>query len=164
MTKKKGDKELPGQWLSVERPAKVNPARYHEPVLGEDGDRILIVGYTVSKWFKLDDEKQQDLEELGFVLPKESAMVKAMNWLEPQPEPESTTTGPATSSTTTQANPQQPSAWESWSAPQQQSSWTPEVDYEAYVEPAEWDTDVDGQSFTLRNPGVDLRPGRIVRE
>ena len=102
----------------------MNPARYHEPVLGEDGDRILIVGYTVSKWFKLDDEKQQDLEELGFVLPKEGAMVKAMNWLEPQPEPESTTAGPATSSTTTQVNPQQPSAWESWSAPQQQSPWT----------------------------------------
>ena len=53
MTKKKGDKEIPGQLLSVEKPAKVNPARYHEPVLGDDGDRILVVGYTVGKWFKL---------------------------------------------------------------------------------------------------------------
>ena len=110
MTKKKGDKEIPGQLLSVEKPAKVNPARYHEPVLGDDGDRILVVGYTVGKvvQVKLDGELQQELEELGFVLPKENATIKAMNWLEPQQEP----SAEATSSTTTRANPQ-PSTRES---------------------------------------------------
>ena len=90
----------------------MNPARYHEPVLGDDGDRILVVGYTVSKWFKLEGEMQQELEELGFVLPKGNAIIKAMNWLEPQPEPAAGTTSP----TTTQANPQ-PSTRESGSAP-----------------------------------------------
>eukprot|EP00439_Symbiodinium_sp_Y106_P044328 s2505_g5.t1 len=135
MAKRKGGKDLPGQLLSVEKPAKVNPARYHEPVLGDDGDRILVVGYTVSKWFKLEGEMQQELEELGFVLPKENAIIKAVNWLEPQTEPAAGTTSP----TTTQANPQS------------------RADYESYVEQAEWDPDVDGQNSTLRNPGMDIR-------
>ena len=92
--KERGTRTFREQLLSVEKPARVNPARYHEPVLGDDGDRILCVGYTVSKWFKLEGEKQQELEELGFVLPKGNAIIKAMNWLEPQPEPAAGTTSP----------------------------------------------------------------------
>ena len=162
MAKRKGGKDLPGQLLSVEKPAKVNPARYHEPVLGDDGDRILVVGYTVSKWFKLEGEMQQELEELGFVLPKENAIIKAVNWLEPQTEPAAGTTSP----TTTQANPQS-STRESGSAPNQPSSWRSGADYESYVEQAEWDPDVDGQNSTLRNPGMDISsstPGPYSQE
>ena len=112
---------------------------------------------------KLDGELQQELEELGFVLPKENATIKAMNWLEPQQEP----SAEATSSTTTRANPQ-PSTRESGSAPQQSSSQWSGADYESYAEQAEWDPDVDGQSSTLRNPGMDiivlLRLDRTVRK
>ena len=63
------DKEVPGQLFSVERPATIRPDRLHAPLRGEPGDRVLVVGYTVSKWEKLLDHQWEDLEVLGFQLP-----------------------------------------------------------------------------------------------
>ena len=37
----------------------------------EDGERITVVGYTVTSWRKLGTEARQQLEQLGFPLPKE---------------------------------------------------------------------------------------------
>ena len=63
------DKEIPGQLFSVERPATIRPDRLHAPLRGEPGDRVVVVGYTVSKWEKLLDHQREDLEVLGFQLP-----------------------------------------------------------------------------------------------
>ena len=63
------DKEVPGQLFSVERPATIRPDRLHAPLRGEPGDRVVVVGCTVSKWEKLLDHQREDLEVLGFQLP-----------------------------------------------------------------------------------------------
>ena len=42
------EKEVPGQRMSVETPTKIRPDRLHAPLRGEDGDRIVVIGYTVS--------------------------------------------------------------------------------------------------------------------
>ncbi|CAE7529331.1 GIP, partial [Symbiodinium necroappetens] len=57
------EKEVPGQKMSVEFPAKIRPDRLHAPLRGEDGDRIVVIGYTVSKWEKLRQFQCDDLEE-----------------------------------------------------------------------------------------------------
>ena len=89
-------KEVPGQKLSVELPNKVRPDRLHAPLRGEDGDRIVVIGYTVSKWEKLSQHQCDDLEEMGFVLPEREPVIKMMNAGErrrpptpPIPEPDS---------------------------------------------------------------------------
>ena len=46
-------KEVSGQKLSVECPTRIRPDRLHAPLRGEEGDGIVIIGYTVSKWEKL---------------------------------------------------------------------------------------------------------------
>ncbi|CAE7940178.1 unnamed protein product, partial [Symbiodinium necroappetens] len=73
------EREVPGQKMSVESPAKVRPDRLHAPLRGDDGDRIVVIGYTVSKWEKLHQFQCDDLEELGFVLPEREPVVKMMN-------------------------------------------------------------------------------------
>ncbi|CAE7947550.1 RE1, partial [Symbiodinium sp. KB8] len=89
-------REVPGQKLSVELPNKVRPDRLHAPLRGEDGDRIVVIGYKVSKWEKLSQHQCDDLEEMGFVLPEREPVVKMMNAGErrrpptpPIPEPDS---------------------------------------------------------------------------
>ncbi|CAE7240501.1 unnamed protein product [Symbiodinium sp. CCMP2592] len=64
------EKEVPGQLFSVEKPTTVRPDRLHAPLRGEDGDRVVIIGYTVSKWEKLYDHHSEDLMDLGFELPE----------------------------------------------------------------------------------------------
>ncbi|CAE7883689.1 unnamed protein product, partial [Symbiodinium necroappetens] len=73
------EREVPGQKMSVEFPNKVRPDRLHAPLRGDDGDRIVVIGYTVSKWEKLRQCQCDDLEELGFVLPEREPVVKMMN-------------------------------------------------------------------------------------
>ncbi|CAE7391023.1 unnamed protein product [Symbiodinium necroappetens] len=73
------EREVPGQKMSAETPAKVRPDRLHAPLRGDDGDRIVVIGYTVSKWEKLRQCQCADLEELGFVLPEREPVVKMMN-------------------------------------------------------------------------------------
>ncbi|CAE7765871.1 GIP [Symbiodinium necroappetens] len=89
-------KEVSGQKSSVELPNKVRPDRLHAPLRGEDGDRIVVIGYTVSKWEKLSQHQCDDLEEMSFVLPEREPVVKMMNAGErrrpptpPIPEPDS---------------------------------------------------------------------------
>ncbi|OLP98838.1 Retrovirus-related Pol polyprotein from transposon TNT 1-94 [Symbiodinium microadriaticum] len=72
-------KELAGQKLSVELPTKIRPDRLHAPLRGEKGDRIVVIGYTVSKWEKLSSHQCDDLEEMGFVLPEREPVLKMMN-------------------------------------------------------------------------------------
>ncbi|CAE7215856.1 GIP [Symbiodinium sp. CCMP2592] len=70
------EKEIPGQLFSVEKPTTVRPDRLHAPLRGEDGDRIVIIGYTVSKWEKLYDHQCEDLMELGFQLPEREPQLR----------------------------------------------------------------------------------------
>ena len=72
-------KEVSGQKLSVECPTRIRPDRLHAPLRGEEGDRIVVIGYTVSKWEKLSSHQCDDLEEMGFVLPEREPVVKMMN-------------------------------------------------------------------------------------
>ena len=58
-------KEVPGQVVELSRPQEVNPSRLHEPVLGEDGPRVLVVGFTIAAAHKLEHEKVKYLQELG---------------------------------------------------------------------------------------------------
>ena len=100
------EREVPGQKMSVEIPAKVRPDRLHAPLRGEDGDRIVVIGYTVSKWEKLRQFQCDDLEELGFILPEREPVVKMMSAegrrrppTPPIPEENSGTRGPPTGTT-----------------------------------------------------------------
>ncbi|CAE7741202.1 unnamed protein product [Symbiodinium microadriaticum] len=97
-------KEVPGQKMSVECPTKVRPDRLHAPLKGEDGDRIVAIGYTVSKWEKLRQPQCDDLEELG--ARQREPVVKMMNANErrrpptpPIPESDPERTGPPTGTT-----------------------------------------------------------------
>ena len=58
-------KEVPGQVIEFTRPVKVNPSRLHEPVLGESGPRMLVVGFTIAGAHKLDVDKVEYLKSLG---------------------------------------------------------------------------------------------------
>ncbi|CAE7261345.1 unnamed protein product, partial [Symbiodinium sp. CCMP2456] len=62
-------REVPGQKFSIERPTMVRPDRLHAPLKGDSGDRVVAIGYNVSKWEKLLDHQCEDLQELGFQLP-----------------------------------------------------------------------------------------------
>ena len=73
------EREVPGQKMSVEIPARIRPDRLHAPLRGDEGDRIVVIGYTVSKWEKLRQCQCADLEELRFVLPEREPVVKMMN-------------------------------------------------------------------------------------
>ena len=73
------EKEVPGQKMSVETPTRIRPDRLHAPLRGEDGDRIVVIGYTVSKWEKLRQGQCDDLEELGFVLPEREPVVRMID-------------------------------------------------------------------------------------
>ena len=64
-------KELPGQFFSLNQPVKVNPRRYHAPVQGEEGARIVVAGHTIGSWRKLSEEMVAQLEDCGFLLPQE---------------------------------------------------------------------------------------------
>ncbi|CAE7228572.1 unnamed protein product, partial [Symbiodinium sp. CCMP2456] len=72
-------KEVPGQKFSIEKPITVRPDRLHAPMKGDEGDRIVAIGYTVSKWEKLTDHQCEDLKDLGFTMPERSPMLKMMN-------------------------------------------------------------------------------------
>ena len=58
-------KEVPGQIFEMKGPMEVNPSRLHEPVLGEKGPRILVVGFTIAAACKLEPEKVDYLRRLG---------------------------------------------------------------------------------------------------
>ena len=73
------EREVSGQKMSVEAPTKIRPDRLHAPLRGEDGDRIVVIGYTVSKWEKLRQGQCDDLEELGFVLPEREPVVRMLD-------------------------------------------------------------------------------------
>ena len=99
-------KEVSGQKLSVESPTRIRPDRLHAPLRGEEGDRIVVIGYTVSKWEKLSPHQCDDLEEMGFVLPVREPVLKMMNAGErrrpptpPIPEPDSVNVGQNTGTT-----------------------------------------------------------------
>ncbi|CAE7553512.1 GIP [Symbiodinium sp. CCMP2592] len=79
------EKEIPGQLFSVEKPTTVRPDRLHAPLRGEDGDRIVIIGYTVSKWEKLYDHQCEDLMELGFQLPEREPQLRMFGHAKPRP-------------------------------------------------------------------------------
>ncbi|CAE7228392.1 unnamed protein product [Symbiodinium sp. CCMP2456] len=72
-------REVPGQKFSIERPTMVRPDRLHAPLKGDSGDRIVAIGYNVSKWEKLLDHQCEDLQELGFQLPARQPVIKMMN-------------------------------------------------------------------------------------
>ncbi|CAE7191630.1 unnamed protein product [Symbiodinium sp. KB8] len=100
------EREVPGQKMSVEVPTKIRPDRLHAPLRGEDGDRVVVIGYTVSKWEKLRQSQCDDLEELGFVLPEREPVMKMMNAggrrrppTPPIPEGDRETAGPPTGTT-----------------------------------------------------------------
>ena len=101
-------KEVPGQKFSIEKPATVRPDRLHAPMKGDEGDRIVAIGYTVSKWEKLMDHQCEDLKDLGFTMPERSPMLKMMNVnnrrgrppTPPIPSSEAPTTAPPTGTTT----------------------------------------------------------------
>ena len=71
-------KEMPGQKMSVEKPVKVIPQRWHQPIPGEGPDRVLAVGHTIGSWVKLSSEVREQLEMIGFVVPREDVKVAAM--------------------------------------------------------------------------------------
>ena len=71
-------KDMPGQKMSVERPVKVIPQRWHQPIPGEGPDRMLAVGHTIGSWAKLSSEVREQLEMIGFVVPREDVKVAAM--------------------------------------------------------------------------------------
>ena len=79
------EKEVPGQLYSVEKPTVVRPDRLHAPLQGEPGDRVVVIGYTVSKWEKLYDHQCEDLMELGFVLPERGPKVRMFGQGDPRP-------------------------------------------------------------------------------
>ena len=100
------EKEVSGQKISVEAPARIRPDRLHAPLRGEDGDRIVVIGYTVSKWEKLRQGQCDDLEELGFMLPEREPVIKMMNNnhrrrppTPPVPEEDREVAGPPTGTT-----------------------------------------------------------------
>ena len=68
-------KEVPGQKMSVEGPVKVIPQRWHQPILGEGPDRVLVVGHTIGSWAKLGSEARKQLETIGVVVPGEDVKV-----------------------------------------------------------------------------------------
>ena len=72
------EREVSGQKISVEVPTRIRPDRLHAPLRGEDGDRIVVIGYTVSKWEKLQQGQCDDLEELGFVLPEREPVMRML--------------------------------------------------------------------------------------
>ena len=99
-------KELAGQKLSVESPTKIPPDRLHAPLRGEEGDRVVVIGYTVSKWEKLTTHQCENLEEMGFVLPEREPVIKMMNTnhrrrppTPPVPEEDREVAGPPTGTT-----------------------------------------------------------------
>ena len=65
-------KELPGQFFSLQKPVRVHPRRYHAPVQGEEGARVVVAGHTIGSWRKLNGEMVTQLEDCGFVLPQEA--------------------------------------------------------------------------------------------
>ena len=71
-------KEVPGQKMSVEKPVKVIPQRWHQPIPGEGPDRVLAVGHTIGSWVKLSSEVREQLEMIGVVVPREDVKVAAM--------------------------------------------------------------------------------------
>ena len=66
-------KEVPGQLYSVEKPTAVRP------------DRLVVIGYTVSKWEKLYDHQCEDLMDLGFVLPERAPKIRMFGRGDPRP-------------------------------------------------------------------------------
>ena len=100
------EQEIPGQLFSVEKPTAVRPDRLHAPLRGELGDRIVAIGYTVSKWEKLYDHQCEDLLDLGFVLPEREPCIRMFGGKARPPAPpvptistEGSTRVPATGST-----------------------------------------------------------------
>ncbi|CAE6930701.1 GIP [Symbiodinium sp. CCMP2592] len=62
--------EVPGQ-IHLTEPVKVNPRRWHSPVQGTEGLRILVAGHTINSWRKLTAEMREELLECGFAVPDE---------------------------------------------------------------------------------------------
>eukprot|EP00439_Symbiodinium_sp_Y106_P027774 s2669_g3.t1 len=79
------EQEMPGQVYSVEKPTVVRPDRLHAPLRGEPGDRVVAIGYTVSKWEKLYDHQCGDLVDLGFVLPERGPKIRMFGRGDPRP-------------------------------------------------------------------------------
>ncbi|CAE7422676.1 GIP [Symbiodinium sp. CCMP2456] len=80
-------REVPGQKFNIEKPTMVRPDRLHAPLKGDPGDRIVAIGYNVSKWEKLLDHQCEDLQELGFQLPTRQPVIKMMNDNNRRPRP-----------------------------------------------------------------------------
>ncbi|CAE6958294.1 RE1 [Symbiodinium sp. CCMP2592] len=63
--------EVPGQIHMLTEPVKVNPRRWHSPIQGTEGLRILVAGHTINSWRKLTAEMREELIECGFAVPDE---------------------------------------------------------------------------------------------
>eukprot|EP00439_Symbiodinium_sp_Y106_P081279 s1633_g20.t1 len=74
-------KQVPGQVHLLTSPIQANPRRWHCPIQGTEGPRVLLAGHTINSWRKLTPDMREELFEHGFVLPDEEdleAKVKAL--------------------------------------------------------------------------------------
>ncbi|CAE7208121.1 GIP [Symbiodinium sp. CCMP2592] len=79
-------KEVPGQIHPLTGPVRVNPRRWHSPVQGTEGPRLLIAGHTINSWRKLTSDMREALFENGFVLPDEEHFEAQLKALKEQAE------------------------------------------------------------------------------
>ena len=66
-----GGKSIFGCVLPVGKPVRVKPNRWHCTAdwTADDGDRFLVIGYTIKDWHKLSHQDLQSLEVSGFSVP-----------------------------------------------------------------------------------------------
>ncbi|CAE7777535.1 RE1 [Symbiodinium sp. CCMP2592] len=79
-------KDVPGQVHQLTSPVKVNPRRWHSPIQGTEGPRVLIAGHTINSWRKLTNDMREELFENGFVLPDEEDFEARLKALKEQTE------------------------------------------------------------------------------
>ena len=73
--------QVPGQVHALTAPVMVNPRRWHSPIQGTEGPRVLVAGHTINSWRKLTADMREELFDNGFVLPDEEdseARLRAM--------------------------------------------------------------------------------------
>ncbi|CAE7247999.1 unnamed protein product, partial [Symbiodinium microadriaticum] len=73
-------REVPGQVFPLSQPVRVDPKKWHAPVQGGPGARVVVAGHTIGSWRKLTKPMVEQLEGCGFVVPNgvaEEVAVKA---------------------------------------------------------------------------------------
>ena len=82
-------REVPGQVFPLSKPVRVDPKKWHAPVQGGPGARIVVAGHTIGpigSWRKLTEPVVEQLEGCGFVIPNEVVEEIAMRAVGTLPE------------------------------------------------------------------------------